>query len=113
MENEKYWIHVDQLRYTQNTINDQFKHSGAKLDDVVQQIKCNHMSVNDLPPMQVYEKDGRFYSCGNRRLYVCKSLRAEGRLNTVRVEYLGEHNQHLSNFTSKNDGQCVTVRKKI
>ena len=89
-------IDPTRIRYQHSRIRPHFSGCGRSVSDTLESIKSGHITVDDLPPIQVLigpsDNDGVWYfTLNNRRLWVLKQLRAEGHLvdrnpsNTVQV----------------------------
>ena len=69
------------------------------------------MQVTDLPRITVCEKDGKWYTADNRRLWMFKHMERLGKLRTIMVDegsfsvFIGS-----SKFTTTNDGVSVEIR---
>lgn len=60
---------------------------GRRIEDTLNAIRNKHLRAEDLPPISVLldPSTGDMFSLNNRRLYVFKTLQAEGLLETVPV----------------------------
>jgi hypothetical protein len=59
------------VRCTQDTISPNFK-NGNSVRGLVDDLKAGKVAASGLPPIRIYEKDGKIYSLDNRRLYAAK-----------------------------------------
>ena len=62
-----YHLTAKEVRFTQPNAGPYFK-NGARIDDLVARLKSGEVSPGDLPPIQVVQKDGKYFSIDNRRL---------------------------------------------
>jgi hypothetical protein len=93
-ERDTLYVDPDRVRFQHARIRPHFSGCGRSLAETLDSIRQGTMSVDDLPLIQVLvgpvdEVHGSpwYFSLNNRRLWVLKQLRAEGRLdnNQIRV----------------------------
>jgi hypothetical protein len=62
-------VPVNQLRFTHDRIKSRFG-SGASIYETLEQLQLGKLHPFDLPPLDVCEHNGKWWSMSNRRLYV-------------------------------------------
>ena len=93
-----------EIRYSQNSIRGTFS-CGKDLDETVEHLLKGEITVDDIPKIGVAEKDGKYYSMDNRRLWVFKEY--ERRCGTrVKVVCIRK-SMNSSKFTTTNDGTSI------
>ena len=98
------------IRYSQNSISCEFS-SGETIWGALNKLEDGTMQATDLPTIRVCERNGKWYTADNRRLWLFKSLENSGKLYDIAVNVgLFEVDIGLSKFTTRNDGRSVTVR---
>lgn len=99
------------IRYTQDSIRNRFGRPGADegkpIGDVLYEV---YIGMTDLPPIEVFEYKGFYWSADNRRLWVFKELENLGKCNSMPVKLIPFKRFDRRKFTTKNDGQEVKIR---
>ena len=100
------------IRYSQNSISSEFS-GGRTLQHTLDKLKDGRLQVTDLPTITVCERNGKWYTADNRRLWLFKNLESLGKLYDVAVK-VGSFDVKigLSKFTTKNDGTSINIRMK-
>jgi len=106
--NEGY-IDPKQVRFTQDSIAGNFKEKDkGSVYDLIDALKSGKVKPEDIPPIRVFEKDGKIYSLDNRRLYAFQQ--AGVKIRWVRADPKLVEQQLKWKFTTKNDGMSIRVR---
>ncbi|MEU1896242.1 hypothetical protein [Streptomyces pristinaespiralis] len=58
-------------RYTQDNVKGSYK-DGRHIQDAIDDLVAGRISPNEIPPIRIFERDGKIYSLDNRRLYTFK-----------------------------------------
>uniref|UniRef100_A0A0L8HIU1 Uncharacterized protein n=1 Tax=Octopus bimaculoides TaxID=37653 RepID=A0A0L8HIU1_OCTBM len=95
------------IRYSQDTIKSSFQ-NGEPLLNAIHDIKVGKKSPNDFPSIDVYEKDGKYYSSDNRRLHVFKEV--EKSQPNFKIPVSLKRGDFVPKLTTANDGSSVTFR---
>ena len=102
-------IKPSEIRYSQNNIycNSGPQRIGITLDELCK----GKMQISDLPKITVCEKDGKWYTADNRRLWMFKHMQRLGKLYDIEV-YEGSFDSNIRSikFTTTNDGESVEIR---
>ncbi len=69
--------------------------------------KAGRVSADDVPPIRVFERDGKLYSLDNRRLYAFQEAGVPIRSVWATAD---EVTSEAWKFTTRNDGVFVRVR---
>ena len=92
-----------------NTFQERCPHSyntvGETLDDLCE----GRINVNDIPPISVLNKGGKWFTGDNRRLWIFRHLERLGKCTTIPVRETGYIPSTM--FTTLNGGASVTVRR--
>jgi hypothetical protein len=104
------YIDPKQVRFTQDSIAARFKNGGS-IYDLIEDLKSGKVKPEDIPPIRVFEKNGKIYSLDNRRLYVFQQAGVKIRWvkadpKTVKREVIDG-----DKWSTKNDGKSIRVRK--
>lgn len=96
------------IRFTQDSIGRTFK-DGGDVDDLILKLRSGQVKPDSLPPIRIFEKEGKIYSLDNRRLYAAKQA-------GVNVKTVGATEEEIAReawkFTTKTDGVGIVVRGK-
>ncbi|WP_169729095.1 toxin TcdB middle/N-terminal domain-containing protein [Methanolobus tindarius] len=103
-------IDPQKVRYTQDDIGRYFKNrEEGTVYELIEGLKNGNIDPSDIPPIRIYEMDGKIYSIDNRRLYAFK----EADIN-IRYVYATPKDlktaMHNDKFSSINDGLSIVVR---
>ncbi|MEU1181326.1 hypothetical protein ABZ464_27500 [Streptomyces sp. NPDC005820] len=96
------------MRFTQDSIGANFK-NGKSVQSLVDDLKTGKVTAGDLPPIRIFQKDGKIYSLDNRRLHAAQEAGVNVRF--VRASPADVQNESWK-FTTKNDGSSIVVRGK-
>ncbi|CAH1786237.1 unnamed protein product [Owenia fusiformis] len=98
--------------YSQSSIKGEFT-DGRAFKDMIESIATKKLSPNDLPPIEVIEKDGKLWAIsGNRRLFNYKLLNLLGFCDKIKVKVLKNCRPYLmkKRMTSKTGGKSIKIR---
>jgi hypothetical protein len=94
------------VRFTQDSIASELR-GGGSLDDLAKGLQSGKVKPADIPPIRVFERDGKLFTLDNRRL---EAFRRAG----VKVPYRRATPEEVADeswkFTTKNAGESVRVR---
>uniref|UniRef100_F6WN06 Uncharacterized protein n=1 Tax=Ciona intestinalis TaxID=7719 RepID=F6WN06_CIOIN len=96
------------IRFSQDSIKSSFQ-DGRSIMQAIIDIRKGRMEATDFPTISVTLKNGNYYTCDNRRLYVFRVLQCEGILNRVPVYTTTYINP--CKFTTYNQGVSIRVRQ--
>ena len=102
-----------EIRYSQNSISNRFRadtngirqHIGETLDEIV----SNPNTANLIPNISVFNKDDKWFTLDNRRLWVFKRAEELGIVRSIDVYVT--YGIDDSKFTTTSDGKYVRVRR--
>jgi hypothetical protein len=101
-----------EIRYSQDSISNSFgdstHHADQKIGETLDEIVMDSDKANFIPNISVFNKDGKWFTSDNRRLWVFKKAEELGILSSIDVYVTYEIN--YSKFTTTCDGRCVRVR---
>jgi RHS repeat-associated protein len=94
------------IRFTQDSIGSSFK-DGRKVRSLVDDLKAGKTTAGDVPPIRVFEKDGKIFTLDNRRL---KAFQEAGiPIRTIKATPKEIANESWK-MTTKTDGLTTKVR---
>ncbi|MFE7974337.1 RHS repeat-associated core domain-containing protein [Streptomyces shenzhenensis] len=96
------------VRFTQDSISANFK-NGKSVRNLVDDLKTGKVTAGDLPPIRIFQKDGKIFSLDNRRLYAAREAGVNVRF--VRASPAEVQNESWK-FTTQNEGSSIVVRGK-
>eukprot|EP00106_Octopus_bimaculoides_P020423 XP_014787865.1 PREDICTED: uncharacterized protein LOC106881861 [Octopus bimaculoides] len=97
------------IRYTQDSIGSRFR-NGITLSRTISDLVKGTITPDSFPTITVYQKDGKYYSYDNRRLYVFKELQRRSQPDLKIKVCLTSAALSPLKFTTHNDGQSIMVR---
>ena len=95
------------IRFTQDSIKAEFK-TGDSVDNLIQKLKSGELTADQIPPIRIFEKNGKIYSLDNRRLYTFQEANVPLRTVWATPEEVAAE---AWKFTTKNDGTSIRVRE--
>lgn len=101
---------TSEIRFSQDSIKGYFQNKG-RCNDVADRLVQGNLSPKKIPRIKVCEKDGKYYSLDNRRLYVFRVAEMQHKLDKIPVLLVPYMPSHNFKFTTENDGRTVEVRK--
>uniref|UniRef100_A0A0L8FR60 Uncharacterized protein n=1 Tax=Octopus bimaculoides TaxID=37653 RepID=A0A0L8FR60_OCTBM len=90
-----------EIRYTQDSISSCFQ-NGNEIQDLISEIIRGQTTTHEIRTIRVFDKDGKYYSLDNRRLYVFKEV--QRLIKSAKFE-------DKDKFTTRNNGLSIQVRK--
>ncbi|KAH3858218.1 uncharacterized protein LOC127871584 [Dreissena polymorpha] len=101
-----------QIVYSQDSINNFFdkrsSHNGSRIGDTLDDVCEGRCPLSSIPKITVVNRDGKWVTADNRRLWVFRELERLGKCDTIPVRistYIPE-----AKLTSYNGGTSVRVR---
>jgi len=95
------------IRFTQDSIKAEFK-TGDSVDNLIQKLKSGELTADQIPPIRIFEKNGKIYSLDNRRLYTFQEANVPLRTVWATPEEVAAE---AWKFTTKNDGASIRIRE--
>jgi hypothetical protein len=98
------------IRYTQGSVGPTFTDERyGSVDDLVRKLRAGEIDATSFPPIRVVERDGVLWTLDNRRL---EAFRQAGVHVPTVMAYEDEvRREWRRKFTTKNDGESVTIRR--
>ena len=103
------------IRFTHSKIRPFFSGCGRKIQDTITSLMNDEMKIEQLPQITVIiGKDGHIFSLNNRRLYVLKYLRKEGKLknNLIKVRTKAGNSKELERYTPERCSLNATIMRE-
>jgi hypothetical protein len=101
------------IRYSQdsisNTFGDSTNHAGQYIGETLDEIVSNPNTANLIPNISVFNKDDKWFTLDNRRLWVFKRAEELGIVRSIDVYVT--YGIDDSKFTTTSDGKYVRVRR--
>lgn len=94
------------VRFSQDSIGAKFS-DGRSVTQVIDDLKAGRTTADDIPPIRVFEREGKRYTLDNRRLYVFQEAGVNIRFKRATA---AEVENQAWKFTTKNDGVSIIVR---
>ncbi|KAL3859188.1 hypothetical protein ACJMK2_009417 [Sinanodonta woodiana] len=95
------------IYFCQDSINNYFKSHGT-IGSVLDKIYEGIISINTIPMISICQKDGKWFTADNRRLWIFQQLEKLGKCSEIDVQVT--HIIPDNKFTTKNGGVSVTIR---
>jgi hypothetical protein len=99
----------DRIRFTQRSISYRFR-DGRPIGDLADGLKSGSVIPETVPPIRVFELDGKYCTLDNRRL---EAFRRAGVNIPYRMASAAEVAEADWKFSSKNDGASIRVRGEV
>jgi RHS repeat-associated protein len=96
------------VRFSQDSIGAKFS-DGRSVSQVIEDLKAGRKTADDIPPIRIFERDGKKYTLDNRRLYVFQQAGVNIRFQRATA---AEVENQSWKFTTQNDGTSIVVRGK-
>lgn len=108
------YLKPSEIRYTQDSISSRFSKSKKTLQETLQSLLRKGIPKRDVPMIRVVQRNGKWWSFDNRRLWVFKELEKEGGCKIIKVEVVPiDENEWRKKFTTQNDGTSVRIRGRL
>jgi filamentous hemagglutinin len=95
------------IRFTQDSISNEFKGGKGSLKGLIDDLKSGKVSSDDIPPIRVFEKDGKIYSLDNRRLKAFQEANVPIRIQKATQDEVANE---MWKFHPIGDGLTINVR---
>lgn len=95
----------EQIYFTHNSVANRFR-CGRSIHETVERLKRKNICAYDFPEITVFQRDGKWHSLDNRRLWCFK----EAGLTSVPVRHIDASKAAERKFTTTNGGESVVVR---
>jgi hypothetical protein len=99
-------VDPNEVRFSQHSISYRFR-DGGTIDDLAEGLRTGQIRPEDVPPLRLLEKDGRYFTLDNRRL---EAFRRAGAKIPWRMATPEEVAAESWKFTTTNGGVTVRVR---
>ncbi|WP_329283228.1 RHS repeat domain-containing protein [Streptomyces sp. NBC_01451] len=96
------------VRFSQDSIGAKFS-DGRSVTEVIDDLKFGRTNADAIPPIKIFERDGKKYTLDNRRLYVFQQAGVDIRFQRATA---AEVENQSWKFTTQNDGISIAVRGK-
>src|SRR2546423_1176605 len=96
----------NEVRFTQASVRNRLR-DGGTIDQLAEALKSGEVRPNEVPPLRLFLKEGRYYSLDNRRLEAFRRARIPIPHRMATPEEIADE---AWKFTTKNDGQSVRIR---
>ena len=96
------------IRFTQDSISNEFKKGQGSLKGLIDDLKSGKVSSDDIPPIRVFEKDGKIYTLDNRRLKVFQEAEVPIRIQKATAKEVAD--ELPGKFSTVTDGLTIKVR---
>ena len=105
-------ISPDMVYFTHSRVRPFFSGCGRRLVDTLKDLEEGSMKLETLPQITILSTptsatDGIYFSLNNRRLWVLKSLKAKGIIDTVRVRVKDALPRELEKYNAPHIGRTV------
>jgi len=80
---------------------------GTSIDELAAGLRSGRIRSYDIPPIRVFERDGKLYTLDNRRL---EAFRRAGVDVPVQMATQQEIAEEFWKFTTSNDGVSIRIR---
>jgi len=101
-------IRVSSIRYTQESITDQFA-DGKKLTETIEELKQGRLQPSNFPSMRVvYEQDRKLYRTLDNHLLYCFQVAG---IQSISVLVVEKNDEFHSLNTSSTDGVLISIKK--
>ena len=101
------------IRFSQDSISNTFcdntYHAGQYIGETLDEIVRDPYTVDVIPNISVFNKDGKWFTSDNRRLWVFKKAEELGILSSIYVYVTFEIDYYK--FTTTSNGRCIRVRR--
>ncbi|WP_110953614.1 hypothetical protein [Anaerosinus massiliensis] len=99
-------INPSDIRFTQSSISAIFK-DGRTVSELINGLKTGEISSTSIAPIRVFERDGKFFTLDNRRLYAYQQAGIAVPFRWAAAEEVANESWE---FTTKNGGVGIRVR---
>ncbi len=96
------------IRFSQDSIKGTFK-DGKSIQDVIDDLRAGHLSADDLPPLRIFEREGKLFTLDNRRLYAFQLAGVPVLTVQASPEDIAAEGWKL---TTRNEGTSIRIRSQ-
>jgi hypothetical protein len=96
------------IRYSQNNIKSKFS-NGSTIKELTNGLKSGKIKPEDIPPIRLIKKDGKWFSIDNRRLKAFKDAGVNVRTRKATKNEIADAIKKKK-FSTTNDGSSIRVR---
>jgi hypothetical protein len=100
-------IESGKIRFSQDTINANFKPPFGSVDDFITDLKLGKVDPSSIKPIRLVEKDGQVFTLDNRRLHAFQQAGID--VPFQKLDRIPK--RELFKFTTKNEGLKIEVRR--
>jgi hypothetical protein len=104
-----------EIRYSQDSISNTFRagtnHTGQYIGETLDEIVSNPDTADLIPNISVFNKDDKWFTLDNRRLWVFKKAQQLNILSSIDVYVTFDIPVDYAKFTTKCDGKRVDIRR--
>jgi hypothetical protein len=94
------------VRFSRDSIKATFR-DGGTIDQLAEELRNGSVNAEDVAPVRLFERDGKFFTLDNRRL---EAFRRAGAPVPYRMATPGEVRDEAWKFTTRNQGVSIRVR---
>ena len=105
----KMRLKPSEIFYSQDSISKKFN-NGKTIYSTLDECRDNSFKVALIPNIRVCQKNERWYTLDNRRLWVFKRLEEERRITDIEVDTVSSSLLTAKKFSTKNGGVSVKIR---
>ena len=95
------------IRFTQGGCSMRFK-DGSSVTDLISALKSGSVTADDIPPLRIFERDGKIYSLDNRRLFAFKEAKIDVRVKAATQREIRDEAWKMNDMLD--DGMTIKVR---
>ncbi|MEW1719734.1 RHS repeat-associated core domain-containing protein [Streptomyces sp. NPDC093109] len=97
------------VRFTQDSIKGKYS-DGRTVQNTIDDLKSGKLKAGDVPPIRVFERNGKIYSLDNRRLHAFREAGVDIRFRRATSDEVNREIVRGDKFSTKNDGVSIRVR---
>ena len=109
---DSYMLDPSIIRFTHSKIRPMFSGCGRRVEDTLNDLINDDISVLQLPHIAVLTINGEYYSLNNRRLYVFKELYKQNLISTIPVRYKTATEKEKNRYTPLKCSLTATIMKE-
>jgi hypothetical protein len=98
-------LNPQSIRFNQASMKATFR-DGTSIDDLAEGLRSGRIRPHDIPPIRVFEREGKLFTLDNRRL---EAFRRAGIDVPVRMATPQEIAEEAWKFTTHNDGVSIRI----
>ena len=109
---EYFKLSPHKIRFTQDSIKQEFKNGRGSLEDTIRGLRSGSISPDNFPAIRILEHNGQLWSLDNRRLYVFQQAGIKIKTEVVFMKNEGIRKEFYRKFNPINGGYTINVRGK-